>query len=144
MILATILALFSIPVTATIVSLVTMPLVVFEKRLQWAGKTVEEWREMGVLCPGERVPGFSFLFGLFHTAVSKTTAVLVAASIIHFFGHAMPVWFVLLAGGLMVLNDIKRIRRFLGNSGVWTEFGYLCGDIIGVTIGALLAFRWVV
>jgi hypothetical protein len=143
MILASIMALISIPITATLASLVIFPVASLEKRLQWQDKSMEQWRKMGVVCPGERVPGISFLFGLINTTVNKTAAMLGAATIFHFLGHSMPVWFVLLAGGLVILLDLGRIRRFLGNSGVWTELGYLCGDVIGVTSGALLAFHWI-
>jgi hypothetical protein len=64
MTLAFILALLSIPITATITSLAIFPVHVLGKRLQWQDKSIDRWREMGVLCPGERVPGISFLFGL--------------------------------------------------------------------------------
>jgi hypothetical protein len=46
----------------------------------------------------------------------------------------MPIGFVFGAVALLLLNDVVRVRRFLGNSGVWTELGYAAGGLIGVGI----------
>jgi len=142
--LAWILALVSFPLTNAIVFVLMVPFDRVESALQQGGKSAEEWRALGVLCPGERVAWLSFVFGVIRTAISKTVAVLVAAHIFHLFGHAMPLLLVLLVAALAVLRDVARIIRFLGNSGVWTECGYLLGDLVGMTIGAVLALRYIV
>jgi hypothetical protein len=143
MILAFILALVSIPITATLTSLFTLPVAAVGKRLQWRNKTMEEWRGRGVLSPGERLRSVSIFFGFIATSVTKTAALIVAAFIFSAFGRTMPIGFVVVAAGLIVLQDVGRISRFLGNSGVWTELGYLFGDIAGATIGTLVAFHWI-
>jgi len=138
-----ILALVSIPITATLTSLFTLPVAAVGKRLQWGDKTREQWRDRGVLNPGERLRSVSFFYGFIVTSVNKTAALIVGAVIFAAFGQTMPIGFVIVAAALIVLHDLGRISRFLGNSGVWTELGYLFGDIAGVTTGTLVSFHWI-
>ncbi len=143
MILPFTLALVSIPITASFTSLFTLPVAAVGKRLQWGDKTKEQWRNRGVLNPGERLRSVSIFFGFIATTITKAAALIAAALIFAAFGRTMPIGFVIVAAALILLHDVGRISRFLGNSGVWTELGYLLGDVAGVTAGTLVSFHWI-
>jgi hypothetical protein len=144
MILAFIVALISIPITATLVAILTLPLLHgIEYRLQWQNRSVEEWESMGVMCPGGRLPAIALAFGAIDTAISKSAALLVAALLFSLLKQRMPMLFVAVAWIIMLHQDFCRILAFRGDPWVWKEVGFLIGDIMGVTIGTVLALLWI-
>jgi hypothetical protein len=104
------------------------------KKLQWAGKSLEQWHAVGVETPGERLPVVSFATGVVSTTVTRFLGFWAAGRVFAWRGTEMPIGFVFGAVALLLLNDVVRVRRFLGNSGVWTELGYAAGGLIGVGI----------
>jgi hypothetical protein len=143
-IIAFVIALLSLPVTVvTATFLVSLPLVLIEKEIQWQNKSEEKWRDMGVEVPSERLPLVSLLFGALDNIVGKTAALVVAALIFALFRQTMPILFVIVILVPLLYHDFSRIVLFIGSSGLWTEVGYLVGDIFGVMLGAVLGFHWI-
>lgn len=131
------LALIAIPIAATIASVLTLPLHALEKRLQWAGRSLDEWRSLNVESPGERLRALSFFIAALSTSVARGIAIFSAGAVFHWRGTDMPFWFIIVAGFFLLLNDGLRVVRFLGNSGVWTEMGYGAGGLLGLVLGFL-------
>jgi hypothetical protein len=115
-------------------NVLTLPIHALDKWLQWAGKSAEEWQAHGVDNPGERLRAVSVACGLLSTMVTRLIAVWVAGRVFEWRGTVMPLGFIVAAGALIFVNDVVRIRRFLGNSGIWTELGYAAGGILGLTL----------
>jgi hypothetical protein len=134
------LALVSIPITKSLSIIFYLPFLKIERLIQWQGKSVEEWRDLGIDSPGERLLAVSFISGVIGTTISATAAILAAALIFRVFHRSMPFGFLIVTGFLMVFHDVGRVRRFHACAYRWTEIGYLVGDVIGMMIGALLAF----
>lgn len=137
-ILTVALAVIAIPIAATIASVLTLPLHALEKRLQWAGRSLEEWRSMNVDSPGERLRALSFLVAGLCTTVTRAVAFFSAGAVFHWRGTEMPFGFVIVTGFFLLLNDALRVVRFIGNSGVWTEMGYGAGGLLGLGLGLFL------
>ena len=132
-------ALASIPITATILGFFTLFLLAtIEKRIQWGKKSSNEWQQLGVENPGERLPLISIIFSTIDNTVTKTFALLVAQFIFHYFTTQMPVSFIILCGLIFIIHDGARIKRFIGSHGIWTEIGYLLGDLISLIIALII------
>ena len=134
------LALISLPLVASIAGVITaLTLGPLEIRLQSvASKDALQSRNSEL---GER-PVISFSFGVFHTTFSKAVATFTAAGIFHLFNSTLSPLFLIVALSLFVVHDLGRICRFLGNPGVWSELGYLVGDLAGVFLGMIAGRLW--
>jgi hypothetical protein len=144
LIFAFIIALISIPITATLAIILPSPLFHgIEHRLQWQNRSVEEWESMGIMCPGGRLPAVAFFFGAIDTTIGKAVSLLVAAMVFSFVKQTMPILFVAVAGLLLLLHDLSRVLAFRGDPWVWKEAGFMAGDVVGVTTGTILAILWI-
>ena len=134
-----ILALVSLPISSTFVGFILLLLLgPIEKSIQWGKKSAKEWKQLGVENPGERLAFVSVLFSVIDNTISRTSALLVAQSIFHYFADRITVPFIILYALIFVIHDIARIKRFTRNSGIWTEIGYLLGDVISVIIAMII------
>ena len=119
-------------------NVLTLPVHAIDKKLQWAGKSPEQWQSVGVESPAERLRAVSFGTGLVCTVITRLVGFWAASRVFMWRGTEMPVGFIVVAGAILLLNDGGRVVRFLGNPGVWTELGYTVGGLAAV---ALLLLR---
>jgi len=115
-------------------NVLTLPVHALEKRLQWAGKSPEQWRALGIESPAERLPFVSFCTGLLSTVITRLAGFLVASQVFEWRGQDMPVGFIVAVGAILLVNDGARVARFVGNSGIWTELGYAAGGLGALAI----------
>ncbi|MFA6537666.1 MAG: hypothetical protein WCT18_04710 [Patescibacteria group bacterium] len=133
---AYILAIISIPITATILSCISLLLtkiesVFLERQLRISKK--------GIGFALKRIWLISMFVGAVDTTITKTGAFFVARNVFGYFSQQMTVTFVILYATVFIVMDLARIKKFKNNEGIWTEIGYLFGDIIGSVI-SIIAF----
>lgn len=132
------LALIATLVVATLAGLLTLPLHAIEKKIQWASRSPAEWSALNIKTPGERLRGIRFLVALLDTTVSRAAGIAAGGLAFHWRGTHMPLLFLGSVGILFFFNDARRVYRFKGNSGVWTELGYGAGGLVAVGLGFLM------
>ena len=115
-------------------NVLTLPVHAIDKKLQWAGKSPEQWKSVGVESPTERLRAVSFATGLVCTVITRLVGFWAAGRVFIWRGTEMPIGFIVVAGAVLLLNDGARVARFLGNSGVWTELGYAAGGLTAVAL----------
>jgi len=133
-VLTYLLALVTFFVVEFVSNVLTLPIAALDKWLQWAGKSAEEWQAQGVTNPGERLPLVSAVCGILSTLVTRLTAIWAAGWPFGWRSTTMPLAFILAVGAIFLLNDAIRVRRFVGNSGIWTELGYAAGGMLGLAL----------
>jgi len=136
------LALIALPAAAIIAEVLTVPFHLINKKFQWAGRSAEDWRAQSVESPGERLPALSFVLGGLCTTVTRSVGIFAAGSVFHWRGAEMPLVFLIVVGVLLLVNDVFRVLRFVGSSGVWTELGYGAGGLAGLGLGFFLVITY--
>ncbi len=128
-----ILAMISIPISSTILGFITLLLFgPINSKIQIGKKTLEEL--LLLENPGERLPFVSLIFSTIVNVLTKTGAFFIAQYIYQYYSSQMPVYFVIICGLMFIIHDFSRIGRFKGSSGLWTEIGYLLGDLFSIAI----------
>lgn len=118
-------------------SIVTLPMHALDKKLQWAGKSTEEWQALGIESPAERLLLVSVITGFISTVITRLAGFWVASRVFERRGLELPIGFMLAAGAILLVNDGVRVARFIGNAGIWTERGYALGGLVALAIVAL-------
>lgn len=123
--------------------IVCFPLLIFERIIQWGRNSDEEWRSLGIDCPGERLPGVSLFFGFLTQTISDGILYYLCLLILRKYNiYSSFIPFAFYAIGSLI-NHSQRIIRFTNNTGQPKEIGYFCGTIIAFLIFLFLRSNFV-
>lgn len=123
-----------IGIGALVGSIFSWVFVIIEKPIQWGGKSAQEWNNLGVGNPGERLTIVSFIFGLLSTTLSRFIAYMSGLLVFIWREEELSVIPMLIVAAILLVKDYDRVRKFQGNSGQPTEIGYLVGGLVGLVV----------
>lgn len=115
-------------------SIVSFIFVVIEKPMQWGGKSLGEWKALGVENPGERLTLISFMFGMLSTTFSRFIAYLSGLFVFIWKGEEPSMIPMIIFAVILLVKDFVRFNKFRGQSGQVTEIGYLIGGLLGLIL----------
>lgn len=110
----------------------------FERIIQWRGKSADEWGDLGVYSPGERLTSVSFIFGVLHQTISEGFLYYICILIlkkINIYPSVIPV---AIYAFFSLMNTVQRISRFNGSTGQPKEIGYFIGTIFAFLLFLLI------
>jgi hypothetical protein len=116
--------------TGVVGGIASIFLVMIEKPIQWGGRNLDEWKAMGIECPGERLPGVAFFFGLLSTTLTRGLMYMVGTWVFIARGPQPSIIPMLIFGFLLSINDCNRIKKAWGSAAVHKEAGYFWGGIV--------------